>query len=195
MEEENLTTYRLKSQAYSNYVNLHALHNSNVMLLFNLYDNRLMHEKFLEYLFENLIENRQLVRYDFQKKIYSLYPSNSYFNFIILNKLKILTGLGLLCFLIRDINYKKRIFFRFIILKLSLNIILDLFSSKISLFYLLIIKRFRYFKTKIYRQLKKTCTLLPLYKFMFFNYLDCNFLIKKSISNNSYKKFYQLKFQ
>lgn len=196
MEEENLTNYKLESQIYSNNVNPLVLHNSQIMLLFNLYDNRLIHEKFLEQLFENLIDNKQLVRYDFQKKIYSLYPNNTYFNFKILNKFKILASLSFLCFLLRYIRYKKLIFDNFIFLKIYLNVISQLINSKISLIYLILRKRFRYLKIRLYRTSKNIkYILLHLYKLLVFNYLYCNFLMKENLSNKSYKRFYQLKTQ
>lgn len=196
MEEENLTNYKLESQIYSNNVNPLVLHNSQIMLLFNLYDNRLIHEKFLEQLFENLIENKQLVRYDFQKKIYSLYPNSTYFNFKILNKFKILASLSLLCFLLRYIRYKKLIFDNFVFLKIYLNVISQLINSKISLIYLILRKRFRYLKIRLYRTSKNIkYILLHLYKLLVFNYLYCNFLMKENLSHKSYKRFYQLKTQ
>lgn len=194
MEEETLTTYKLESELYSSNVNSGVLHNSQTLLLFNLYDNRLIHERFLEQLFENLIENKQLVRYDFQKKIYSLYPNISYFNFKILNKFKILASLSLLCFLLRYIRYKKLIFDNFIFLKIYLNTILQLMNSKVSLICLILRKRFRYIKIRLYRISKILKYLMhSLHKLINFNYLYCNFLMKKNLSKDSYKRFYQLK--
>lgn len=194
MEEENLTNYKLESKIDSNNVNPLVLHNSQIILLFNLYNNRLIHEKFLEQLFENLIENKQLVRYDFQKKIYSLYPNSTYFNFKIFNKFKILASLSTLCFLLRYIRYKKLIFDNLVFLKIYLDTISQLFNSKISLLSLLLQKRFRYLKIKLYRTFKsRKYILINLYKFILFNCLYCNFLMKENLSYESYKRFYQLK--
>lgn len=194
MEEENLTNYKLESQIDSNNVNPFVLHNSQIILLFNLYDNRLIHEKFLEQLFENLIENKQLVRYDFQKKIYSLYPNNTYFNFKIFNKFKILASLSILCLLLRYIRYKKLIFDNLVFLKIYFNTISQLFNSKVSLLSFLLQKRFRYLKIKLYKTSKcRKYLLLNLYKFIVFNCLYCNFLLKETLSQETYKRFYQLK--
>ncbi len=196
MEEKNLTNYKLESQLYSNNVNPVILHNSQTILLFNLYDNRLIHEKFLEQLFENLIESKQLVKYDFQKKIYSLYPNSSYSNFKIFNKFKILASLSLLCFLLRYIRYKKLIFDNLVFLKIYLNTVSQLVNSKISLLCLILRKRFRYLKVRLIRTSRNIkYILLNLYKLIVFNYLYCNFLMNKNLSKDSYKRFYQLKSQ
>lgn len=194
MEEENSTNHKLELQMYSNNLNPFVLNNSHTILLFNLYDTRLIHEKFLEYLFENLIENKQLISYDFQKKIYSLYPNNNYLNFKILNKFKILVGLGLLYFLLRRIRYRKLIFDNYIFLKIYLNTISDLYNSKITLLCFILRKRFRYFNMKFHRELKNiNYLLLNLYKVIVFNYLYCNLLMKENISSGSFKRFQQLK--
>ena len=47
------------------------LNKAQLILLFNLYDNRFIHEKFLDQIFENLIENKRMIQYDFQEKIFN----------------------------------------------------------------------------------------------------------------------------
>ena len=86
MEQQYQLTSNAKLQILSNKSQEDLLKSSRFILLFNLYDNRLIHEKFLDQIFGNLIENKQLIRYDFQRKIYSLYPENYHANFKIFSK-------------------------------------------------------------------------------------------------------------
>ena len=196
VKEENLTNSKLESklQISCNDINELNLNKSQTILLFSLYDNRLIHEKFLEQLFENLIENRQLIKYDFQKKIYSIYPNNSYFNFKILNKFKILASLSLLCLLLRYIRYRKLISDNFVFLQMYLKTSSQIFNSKLSIILLILRKRYRYSKIKLYKICKTLKYIVfNLYKVLVFNYLHCKFLLDVSISSKSYKKFYQFK--
>ena len=193
MEEKNLTNYKLelKSKMDRSNINSLSLHKSQIILLFNLYDNQLLHEKFLEQIFENLIEDMQLIRYDFQKKIYSLYPNANYSNFKIFNKLQILTNLSFICLLLKYLRYQKLIFDNFTFLKIYLKTISQLINSKFSLLFLILRKRFRYLKTRLYKRYKSIKYMLfSLYKLIVFNYLYCNFLMEKNLSSENYKNFY-----
>ena len=179
MEEKNLTNYKLelKSKMDRSNINSLSLHKSQIILLFNLYDNQLLHEKFLEQIFENLIEDMQLIRYDFQKKIYSLY--------------QILTNLSFICLLLKYLRYQKLIFDNFTFLKIYLKTISQLINSKFSLLFLILRKRFRYLKTRLYKRYKSIKYMLfSLYKLIVFNYLYCNFLMEKNLSSENYKNFY-----
>jgi len=76
MEQQYQLTSTAKLQISSNSSQEGLSNNSQLILLFNLYDSRFIHEKFLDQIFGNLIENKQMIRYDFQRKIYSLYPES-----------------------------------------------------------------------------------------------------------------------
>nr|AOW70809.1 hypothetical protein [Monodopsis sp. MarTras21] len=195
MEKEKLTKSKIESelQVYSKNVNQLFLIKHQTLLLFNLYDNRLVHEKFLEQLFENLIESKKLLKYDFQKKIYSIYPNINNFKIKIVNKFKILASLSIFCLLLKYIRYKKLIFDNFIFLKIYLKTFSYLFNSKLSLIFLILRKRYRYLKIrlyKVYNTIKHS--MFNLYKLLVLNYLNYKLLINVNFSSESYKKYYQL---
>ena len=62
----------------------------------------------------DLIENKQMMRYDFQKKVYSLYPESYYLSLRVFSKLRALTIVTLIYMLLKYIKYKKLIHKNFI---------------------------------------------------------------------------------
>lgn len=164
---------------------------ANLILLFNFYENRLVHEKFLDQIFENLIENKQLIRYDFQKKVYSLYPNKIYYNFKISNKLKILSLICLIFTLLQYVRYKKLIYENFVFLKMYIRIISKIFTLQISIVFLIIRKNIKFTKIKIYKTYRLLKSLIStIYRFLFFNYLDYKVILNKKLSITNYKTFY-----
>lgn len=160
---------------------------AKLILLFNLYENRLVHEKFLDQIFENLIENKQLIRYDFQKKVYSLYPNKIYYNFKISNKLKILSLIGLIFTLLQYVRYKKLIYENFVFLKMYIRIISKIFTLQISIVFLIIRKNIKLTKIKIYKSYRLLKSLIStIYRFLIFNYLDYKVILNKRLSIKNY---------
>lgn len=191
MDKQNLTVYKSKFQKSLINSQSNLIKQSRLILLFNLYDNRFIHEKFLDQIFQNLIENKQMIRYDFQKKIYSLYPEEIYTNFKILNKLKVLSVLSLIFVLLRYIRYKKLIFENFIFLKLYLKTFSKVFSSRLSIIFLILRKNFYLLTLNICQAIKKLkLFVLSFYSLLTFNYLDYKVILEKKTSTKSYKAFY-----
>lgn len=191
MDKQTVALYSSIPSNSSTETKEQILNNARILLLFNLYDNRLIHEKFLDQIFENLIENKQMIRYDFQKKVYSLYPSKDYATLKIFNKLKVLSSIGLICILLRYISYKKLIYENFIFLKMYLKLFLKVLTLQISVVFLILRKNFHFSKIKIYRTYKLLkLTIIKLYKFLTFNYLDYKVILNKKLSITNYNRFY-----
>lgn len=191
MDKQNLASYSSTPSYSSKQFDQIVIKEARTVLLFNLYDNRLMHEKFLDQIFENLIENKQMIRYDFQKKVYSLYPNKDYANLKVFNKLKVLSSIGLICILLRYIRYKKLIYENFIFLKMYVKLLSKVLTLQLSVMFLILRKNFHFSKIKIY----KTYRLLKLvinkvYKFLTFNYLDYKVILNKKLSIRNYQRFY-----
>ena len=191
MNKQNLAFYSSNPSTSSKQLEKHILNKARIILLFNLYDSRLVHEKFLDQIFENLIENKQMIRYDFQKKVYSLYPSNDYTNIKILNKLKVLSSIGLICLLLRYISYKKLIYENLIFLKMYLKLLSKVLTLQVSVVCLILRKNSHFSKIKIYRTYKLlNSAIIAIYKILTFNYLDYRSILNKKLSITNYKQFY-----
>lgn len=191
MNNQTLVFYRPTPSKSSKQINRFNLSEARLILLFNLYDNRLMHEKFLDQIFENLIENKQMIRYDFQKKVYSLYPNKDYINLKLFSKLKVLSSIGLICILLRYIRYKKLLSENFIFLKIYLKLLSKVLSLQVSIVFLILRKNLYFSKIKIYRTYKFIkLAIIALYKFLTFNYLDYKVILNKKLSITNYKTFY-----
>lgn len=191
MDNQTLALYSSIPSNSSTETKEQIVNHTRILLLFNLYDNRLIHEKFLDQIFENLIENKQMIRYDFQKKVYSLYPSKDYTTLKIFNKLKVLSSIGLICVLLRYISYKKLIYENFIFLKMYLKLFSKVLTLQISVVFLILRKNFHFSKIKIYRTYKLLkLTIIKLYKFLTFNYLDYKVILNKKLSITNYNRFY-----
>ena len=191
MDKQTLAFYSSIASNSSTETKEQILNHAGIILLFDFYDNRLIHEKFLDQIFENLIENKQMIRYNFQKKIYSLYPSKDYTTLKIYNKLKVLNSIGLICVLLRYISYKKLIYENVIFLKMYLKLLEKVLALQISVVFLILRKNFNLSKIKIYRICKLLkLTIIKLYKFLSFNYLDYKVILNKKLSITNYKTFY-----
>jgi len=191
MDKQNLAFYSSNRINSSKQPDTIVLNQARTILLFNLYDNRLIHEKFLDQIFENLIENKQMIRYDFQKKVYSLYPSTDYINLKIFSKLKVLSSIGLICLLLRYIRYKKLIYENFIFLKMYLKLLSKVLTLQLSVVFLILQKNCQLSKVKIYRSYRLLkLAIAKLYKFLTFNYLDYKVILNKKLSITNYKTFY-----
>lgn len=192
MEQQDQSINNAKLQITSTNLGTKLVNRSKLVLLFNLYDNRLIHEKFLDQIFENLIENKQTIKYDFKKKIYSLYPESYYSDLKILSKVKALSILSLMYLLLRYIRYKKLMYENFIFLKIYLKTISKVFHLRISLICLLIRKNLRFSKLKLYKSFKiLNKAITTSFMFLIFNYLDYKVLLNKKLSNKSYIAFYK----
>lgn len=163
---------------------------NQLILLFNLYDNRFIHEKFLDQMFENLIENKQMIRYDFQEKIYFLYPENNFYKSKIYSKLKALSILSLIYVLLRYIGYRKLMYENFIFLKIYLKTISKILQLRMSLLFILIRKNLGISKIKLYRAYKNFQRVTSKSLLLPFNYLDYKIILNKKLSNKSYIVFY-----
>lgn len=191
MDKQNLAFYSSRPSNSSNPADKTVLNQARIILLFNLYDNRLMHEKFLDQIFENLIENKQMIRYDFQKKVYSLYPNKDYVNLKILIKLKVLSSIGLICILLRYIRYKKLLYENFIFLKMYVKLLAKVLTLQISVVFLILRKNYHFSKIKIYRTYRLLkVALKEIYKFLTFNYLNYKVILNKKLSIRNYQRFY-----
>jgi len=191
MNKQNLEFYRPTASNSLKPTDKFVFNQSQTILLFNLYDNRLMHEKILDQIFENLIENKQMISYDFQKKVYSLYPNKDYVNLKILNKLKVLSSIGLVYVLLRYVRYKKLIFENFIFLKIYTKLLSKVLTSQLSVVFLILRKNFHFSKIKIYRICRLIKLVLnQLFEFLTFNYLDYKTILNKKLSIRNYQQFY-----
>lgn len=191
MDKQTLAFYSSIPSNSSTETNEQRLNHAGIILLFNLYDNRLIHEKFLDQIFENLIENKQMIRYNFQKKIYSLYPSEDYITLKIFNKLKILSSIGVICVLLRYISYKKLIYENVIFLKIYLKLLKKVLALQISVVFLILRKNSLFSKIKIYRTHRLIkLALNQLFKFLTFNYLDYKTILNKKLSIRNYERLY-----
>ena len=191
MDNQTLALYSAIPSNSSTETKEQIVNHTRILLLFNLYDNRLIHEKFLDQIFENLIENKQMIRYNFQKKVYSLYPSKDYTTLKISNKLKVLSSVGLICVSLRYISYKKLIYENVLFLKMYLKLLKKVLALQISVVFLILRKNFNFSKIKIYRTYKLLkLTIISLYKFLTFNYLDYKVILNKKLSITNYKTFY-----
>lgn len=191
MDKQNLEFYRSTTSNSLKPIDKFTFNESKTILLFNLYDNRLMHEKFLDQIFENLIENKQMISYDFQKKVYSLYPNKDYLNLKIFNKLKVLSSIGLICILLRYIRYRKLMFENFIFLKIYGKLLSKVLASQLSVVFLILRKNSLFSKIKIYRTHRLIkLALNQLFKFLTFNYLDYKTILNKKLSIRNYERLY-----
>lgn len=190
MDKQNKSICELNLQ--NNLIKDKAIKKSQVPLaLHHMYffvrENRMVHEHMLDQIFENITENKQFIRYDFQKKLYSLYPNTSYYHFKIFNKLKILSGIGLIFILLRYIRYKKLIYENFVFLKIYLRIISKIFTLQMSIVFLVLRKNAHLSKIKIYKTYKVLKSIISkFYKFLFFNYLDYKVILNKRLSIKNY---------
>lgn len=191
MEQQYQLTNIAKLQISSNNSQKVLLNYSQLILLFNLYDNRFIHENFLDQIFGNLIENKQMIRYDFQKKIYSLYPENYYSNFKIFSKLKALSILSFIYILLKYIRYKKLIYENYVFLKIYLRTISKIFHLRISLIFLLLRKNLQSTTIQLYKTYKSVNKMVNVnVMFLTFNYLDYKVILNKKLPNTSYIAFY-----
>ena len=191
MEQQYQLTSTAKLQISSNNSQEGLSKSSQLILLFNLYDNRFIHEKFLDQIFGNLIENKQMIRYDFQRKIYSLYPENYYSNFKIFSKLKALSILSFIYILLKYVRYKKLIYENYVFLKIYLRTISKIFHLRISLIFLLLRKNLRSSEIQLYKTYKNINQLINInVMFLTLNYLDYKVILNKKLSNKSYTAFY-----
>lgn len=191
MEQQYQLTSTAKLQISSNNSQEGLSKSSQLILLFNLYDNRFIHEKFLDQIFGNLIENKQMIRYDFQRKIYSLYPENYYSNFKIFSKLKALSILSFIYILLKYVRYKKLIYENYVFLKIYLRTISKIFHLRISLIFLLLRKNLRSSEIQLYKTYKNINQLINInVMFLTLNYLDYKVILNKKLSNKSYIAFY-----
>lgn len=191
MEQQYQLTSTAKLQISSNNSQEGLFNSSQLILLFNLYDNRFIHEKFLDQIFGNLIENKQMIRYDFQRKIYSLYPENYYSNLKIFSKLKALSILSFIYILLKYVRYKKLIYENYVFLKIYLRTISKIFHLRISLIFLLLRKNLRSSVIQLYKTYKNVNKLINVnIMFLTLNYLDYKVILNKKLSNKSYTAFY-----
>lgn len=191
MEQQYQLTSTAKLQISSNNPQEGLSKNSQLILLFNLYDNRFIHEKFLDQIFGNLIENKQMIRYDFQRKIYSLYPENYYSNFKIFSKLKALSILSFIYILLKYVRYKKLIYENYVFLRIYLRTISKIFHLRISLIFLILRKNLRSSEVQLYKTYKNINQLINInVMFLTLNYLDYKVILNKTLSNKSYTAFY-----
>lgn len=191
MEQQYQLTTTAKLQISSNNSQKGSFNSSQLILLFNLYDNRFIHEKFLDQIFGNLIENKQMIRYDFQRKIYSLYPENYYSNLKIFSKLKALSILSFIYILLKYVRYKKLIYENYVFLRIYLRTISRIFHLRISLIFLLLRKNLRSSGIQLYKTYKNVNKLINInVMFLTLNYLDYKVILNKKLSNKSYTAFY-----
>lgn len=191
MEQQYQLPSTAKLQISSNNSQEGLSKSSQLILLFNLYDNRFIHEKFLDQIFGNLIENKQMIRYDFQRKIYSLYPENYYSNLKILSKLKALSILSFIYILLKYVRYKKLIYENYVFLRIYLRTISKIFHLRISLIFLLLRKNLRSSEIQLYKTYKNVNQLINInVMFLTLNYLDYKVILNKKLSNRSYTAFY-----
>jgi hypothetical protein len=191
MEQQYQLTSTANLQILSNNSQEGLSNSSQLILLFNLYDNRFIHEKFLDQIFGNLIENKQMIRYDFQRKIYSLYPENYYSNLKIFSKLKALSILSFIYILLKYVRYKKLIYENYVFLKIYLRTISKIFHLRISLIFLLLRKNLRSSAIQLYKTYKNVNKLINVnIMFLTLNYLDYKVILNKKLSNKSYTAFY-----
>ena len=191
MEQQYQLTSTAKLQISSNNSQEGLFNSSQLILLFNLYDNRFIHEKFLDQIFGNLIENKQMIRYDFQRKIYSLYPENYYSNLKIFSKLKALSILSFIYILLKYVRYKKLIYENSVFLRIYLRTISRIFHLRISLIFLLLRKNLRSSVVQLYKTYKNVNKLININVMVLtLNYLDYKVILNKKLSNKSYTAFY-----
>ena len=191
MEQQYQLTSTAKLQISSNNSQEGLFNSSQLILLFNLYDNRFIHEKFLDQIFGNLIENKQMIRYDFQRKIYSLYPENYYSNFKIFSKLKALSILSFIYILLRYVRYKKLVYENYVFLRIYSRTLSKIFHLRISLIFILLRKNLRSSEIQLYKTYKKVNQLINInVMFLTLNYLDYKVILNKNLSNKSYTAFY-----
>ena len=191
MEQQYQLTSTAKLQISSNNSQEGLSKSSQLILLFNLYDNRFIHEKFLDQIFGNLIENKQMIRYDFQRKIYSLYPENYYSNFKIFSKLKALSILSFIYILLKYVRYKKLIYENYVFLRIYLRTVSKIFHLRISLIFLLLRKNLRSSEIQFDKTYKNVNQLINInVMFLTLNYLDYKVILNKKLSNKSYTAFY-----
>ena len=191
MEQQYQLTSNAKLQISSNNSQEGLFNSSQLILLFNLYDNRFIHEKFLDQIFGNLIENKQMIRYDFQRKIYSLYPENYYSNFKIFSKLKALSILSFIYILLKYVRYKKLVYENYVFLRIYLRTISKIFHLRISLIFLLLRKNLRSSTIQLYKTYDNVNKLIKInIMFLTLNYLDYKVILNKKLSSKSYTVFY-----
>lgn len=191
MEQQYQLTNTAKLQISSKNSQEGLFNSSQLILLFNLYDNRFIHEKFLDQIFGNLIENKQMIRYDFQRKIYSLYPENYYSNLKIFSKLKALSILSFIYILLKYVRYKKLIYENSVFLRIYLRTISRIFHLRISLIFLLLRKNLRSSAVQLYKTYKNVNKLININVMVLtLNYLDYKVILNKKLSNKSYTAFY-----
>lgn len=179
---------RIKSKIFysgSNSKDLTKVIILRIPLLFNLYENRLIHYEFLEEVFRYLLETKELLSYDFEKKIFSLYTKDLNAYYFLLKQLEFVEGISVILLLIRTYPLylvKKRKFFSF------LRQIIFLHRKKIlSNIYILLNKTIKriYISLK-FNILKNQLILLKIKPKLFIEYLKYAKITKNSleISNN-----------
>nr|YP_010478816.1 hypothetical protein N4K71_pgp078 [Neustupella aerophytica]UVI61121.1 hypothetical protein [Neustupella aerophytica] len=177
-----LSSYVLESKYVSKFIMY------RVPVFFNLYENRLIHSEFLKEIFAEILENKEILRYNFQNKIFSLYTENTkpYIGKIfLLQRTKIVLILSLIILLIKSFPHntlyrENKSFFRLYRLTL-INILKSPFSVALLVFY----KMIRKLKIQIYIVCKTINFLLfDLVKKLFLNYLQYRDFTQNLIFNH-----------
>lgn len=79
-----------------------------IPLLFNLYENRLIHSEFLEEVFRDFLEKKEILGYDFQKKIFSIYLEKSnlkFYHIYLVKQCETLLLISIIILLLRSFPY------------------------------------------------------------------------------------------
>lgn len=163
-----------------------------IPLLFNLYENRLIHNEFLEYIFLDILESNELLAYNFQNKIFSFYNGTKNISI-----LKILYSYEAKVFVIVTIVILLLSSFRF---KRNVIKIKNFFSlyfkniSKITKYpflrsILLLSKILKFIKQYIYLIYKNfQRSFMTLYQTLVLNYLSIgSYVFNKEISKEKYE--------
>lgn len=181
MNNQKFEKYKLTTKYYISSYFLEDKHvikcvSYKIPLLFNLYENRLIHSEFLKDVFAELLENKEILRYNFQNKIFSLLKSNK--NIYILNislfqRAKIIIVTTLVILLLRSFPYRlvfqeNKNFFRLYGLTI-LNITRSPFSMAVLIVDKLL-RKLRFYSYILSKKIK--FVFLNMYTNLFLNYLQ-----------------------
>lgn len=157
-------------------------------LCFNLYENRLIHAEFLKEIFAELLENKEILRYNFQTKIFSLYTDKNNFYILknsFLRQTKIIFIGTLIILLVRSFPYKVIIYENQNLIRLYRTTTFKFLNSPLSTSTLVIYKIIRRLKTRFYILNKQAAEIFSgLFRALILNYLQYTNL-NQTISLNS----------
>lgn len=160
-----------------------------IPLLFNLYENRLIHNEFLEYIFLDILESNELLAYNFQNKIFSFYNNISILKILYSHEAKVFVIVMIVILLLSSFQFKRDVIERKNVLSLYFKNISKITKYPCLRSILLLSKILKFIKQYIYLiYINFQRSFMTLYQTLVLNYLSVgSYVFNKDISKEKYE--------